>query len=556
MSSETHRGAAIAANANAPQEGELKKTQKPGWIFAVAVGSAVGWGAFVLPVDWLHQGGIVGAALGMAIGGALIALIALSYGIVIKALPVTGGEVAYALVAFGRRHAFVVGWFLTLGYLCIVALNASAMALVARRLVPGIMEKVHLWTIAGFDVYLPEVIFASACLVLFGWLNIRGAEFGGRVQFIAVIIMLIAVALIVIGVVALAGRNELSFGPAFPTDVPPMAAIITLVAIAPWAFIGFDNVPQVAGEFNFSPRKALGLILFAIFAAVAIYVLMIMAVSLSAGPGIENIGDDTWAPADVIAGVLGQFGVVLLVIGVSMGIFTGLNGFTMSASRVILSLGRARMLPEATAKISPRFHTPHVALVVVVLLCLITPWFGRAALSWVVDMSSVGVTIAYFYTCLCAFKVMHRDRSLLRASGERVPFWMALSGPVALLGALISIMFLLLLFLPFSPGALGKESLIALIAWLVLGVIFFLVRRPRFEALTEEETRDVMLGEHQDVYLDQEHIDEEVERITGAIPIVPMPGADTSDMAPHTAAAAETLAEQEPDDPDPAKPMK
>ena len=114
----------------------------------------------------------------------------------------------------------------------------------------------------------------------------------------------------------------------------------------------------------------------------------------------------------------------------------------------------------------------------------------------------------------------------------------------------------MLLFLPFSPGALGKESLIALIAWLVLGVIFFLVRRPRFEALTEEETRNVMLGEHQDVYLDQEHIDEEVERITGAIPIVPMPGADTSDMAPHTAAAAETLAEQEPDDPDPAKPMK
>ena len=42
-----------------------------------------------------------------------------------------------------------------------------------------------------------------------------------------------------------------------------------IVAIAPWAFVGFDNVPQAAEEFDFPPAKAFALIVFAIVAAAA-----------------------------------------------------------------------------------------------------------------------------------------------------------------------------------------------------------------------------------------------------------------------------------------------
>src|SRR5690606_23057260 len=101
-------------------------------------------------------------------------IIAVSYGAMIKTYPVSGGEFAYAQAAFGRNHAMLCGWFLTLGYICIVALNASALALLARYVLPDIAEQGLLYQVAGWDVYLGEVLIATAALVIFALLNIRG----------------------------------------------------------------------------------------------------------------------------------------------------------------------------------------------------------------------------------------------------------------------------------------------------------------------------------------------------------------------------------------------
>ncbi|WP_363321985.1 APC family permease [uncultured Serinicoccus sp.] len=148
------------------QRQELRKTLKPQWVWAMALGSAIGWGAFVLPQDLLGQAGPLGASLGLVIGGALMCVIAVSYGLLIRHFPVSGGEYAYAYTFFGRTHAFVAGWALVLGYISIIALNASALALLFRRLLPAVVEWVPLWEVAGWQVYLGEVVVASAALVL------------------------------------------------------------------------------------------------------------------------------------------------------------------------------------------------------------------------------------------------------------------------------------------------------------------------------------------------------------------------------------------------------
>ena len=48
------------------QRAQLSRTLKPHWVWAIALGSAVGWGAFVLPVDWLGTAGPLGAILGFS----------------------------------------------------------------------------------------------------------------------------------------------------------------------------------------------------------------------------------------------------------------------------------------------------------------------------------------------------------------------------------------------------------------------------------------------------------------------------------------------------------
>ena len=54
------------------QREQLEKCLKPQWVWAIAFGSAIGWGSFVLPADWIGMAGPMGAILGLAIGAVLM----------------------------------------------------------------------------------------------------------------------------------------------------------------------------------------------------------------------------------------------------------------------------------------------------------------------------------------------------------------------------------------------------------------------------------------------------------------------------------------------------
>jgi amino acid transporter len=490
-SSATGPDPAAPDTADAPEHTRsLQSTLKPSWVFAIALGSAVGWGAFMLPVDWLQQGGTAGALIGFAIGSVLIGTIGISYGMIIRVLPVTGGELAFVLQEFGRRHAFVVGWFLALAYACIVALNATAVALVARMLLPSLMEQVHLYTIADWDIYLPEVIVAALAIIATGCMNAMGTALSGRFQFIACVVLIAAVIAILIGALIHGIQHGFALYPAFPEGTSPLPAIAVMIAFAPWAFVGFDNVPQAAGEFDFSPRRALFLILAAIGTAGLVYLAMIFSSSVALGPAGDTHADAAWPTAEVVAGIMGPLGKGLMVVAVLMGVATGLNGFTVSSSRVLMAMGRAKMLPAVFGRVESRHRTPVVAIVFTSALCLLAPFFGRSALQWIVDMTSVGVTIAYGYTCLAAFRLAHPARSGEHdAFGRARPVYRA----IALVGVVLAAGFLLLLFVPGSPGRLGTQPLIALAVWVVLGAVFLATRHRGLMAASEEELEHVIL---------------------------------------------------------------
>lgn len=463
---EPSKGTAGFAPKQGEHRAELAKTLKPSWVWAIALGSAVGWGAFVLPTDWIATAGPVGAIIGFLIGGLLMIVIAVSYGFLIRSFPVSGGEFAYAHVGFGRRHAFLCGWFLTLGYTCIVALNASALALLSRYVIPQVAERGLLYEVAGWKVYLGEVLIASASLVLFAMLNIRGANLSGRLQYIFCLIMLAGVALILLGVLLHPDGRLSNAAPAFAVDVAPWIAVLAIVAIAPWAYVGFDNVPQAAEEFDFPPSKAFRLIVLALLAAALLYAAMILATA-TATPWTRLVaGEPIWGTGDAISELFGGVGIMLLALSVSMGICTGLNGFYVASSRLLFAMGRAHMLPGVFARLHPRYGTPYLGIAFVAMLCLVAPWFGRQALLWVVDMSAVGVAIAYTYTCLVAYKQF-----------RGAPDATASKKVLSLLGAVIGLSFLGLLLIPASPAALGSESMSALLVWAVLGLAFYAARR-------------------------------------------------------------------------------
>ena len=86
--------------------------------------------------------------------------------------------------------------------------------------------------------------------------------------------MIAGVALVLAGVLLHPDTALSNLSPGFPTDVPPVSAVLAIVAIAPWAYVGFDNVPQAAEEFDFCPSKAFRLIVLAILVADILYAVL------------------------------------------------------------------------------------------------------------------------------------------------------------------------------------------------------------------------------------------------------------------------------------------
>jgi amino acid transporter len=470
----------------------LARTLKAHWVWAIALGSSIGWGAFVQPTNWMSQAGPLGVIIGFSIGAFLMMLIAISYGFLIRSFPVSGGEFAYAYASLGRTHAFICGWFLTLGYICIVALNASAFALMFKYVFPDFIQNMHMYTIAGWDVYFTEIIIATIGIAIFTLSNYRGSGLSGQMQFYFCVIMLAAVFILTIWVGSSEGATVQNLKPFFNPETSAFASIIAIVAIAPWAYVGFDNVPQAAEEFKFSSKKATSLIIFSLIASALLYSLMILATGLAI-PWMDVVeGQKLWGTGEVITSTLGNVGLAILVVAVCMGIFTGLNGFIISSSRLLFAMSRAKILPEAFGKLHPKFKTPTVGIIFTAAVAFIAPWFGRQALTWVVDMSSIGVSIAYFYTCFAAFKF---TKWSAKEGLDTTQYKVApITKFISIIGMLASIGFVLLLLVPGSPAFLSVQSRLALVVWIVLGTGFFLAKRKEFYAIPIKKLNFLVLG--------------------------------------------------------------
>lgn len=185
-------------------------------------------------------------------------------------------------------------------------------------------------------------------------------------------------------------------------------------------------------------------------------------------PNPAAFGGDLWLTGDVIFNVLGTIGLVIMAIAIMMGIFTGLNGFYMSASRLLFSMARARALPNLFRTMTKN-QIPIWGIWFVTLITLPTPWFGREALTWIVDMSSTGVSVAYFFTCFAAYNVLAWG---VEEKGREIS---PIKKGLALIGMVASIIFLALLLVPTSPAALTTPSYILLFAWAAVGGVFYLI---------------------------------------------------------------------------------
>lgn len=450
------------------KEQSFKKSLRPIDVWGLALGAIIGWGCFVLPGnEFLPKAGPVGTALGMLGGALLVLVISLSYGYLIRRYPVSGGEFVYAKSAFGKTHAFICGWFIVLAYWSLVPLNGTALALISRYLFPGIIQVGRLYEVAGWDVYAGEIAVASIFMIALAILNIRGIKSAGWAQT-AISLALVGSIFVVTALLLVDGVEWGNMRPFFQTGKPWWDSVLAIVALAPWAYIGFDCIPQAAEEYSFSHKKSRNLMINAILVAALLYICVNTLTAVGMKPWQELLNDRPfWATGLVIQQRLGKFGLVLIGFSMFCAVVAGINAFFISTSRLMYAMANEKALPKFFGRLHKKYRTPVNAILFVLVLALVAPWFGREVLGWIVDMTSVGAAVGFLYTCASAVVLSWRKRDY----GYTV---------AAVVGALVSFVFVLLLVVPGMPGFLYEEAFICLGIWILVGIIFYIVIYPKY----------------------------------------------------------------------------
>lgn len=477
----------------------LHRSLSPMHVWAIAFGCVIGWGSFINPgKKFLPVSGVAGTAVAMILGALVMIIIAFSYAYMVPKYPKAGGEFTFTKMCFGKTTAFICGWFLVVAYLTNVPMNSTAIGLIVDGLdgTGDILKFGFHYSIAGFDIYMGEMLLAAAILLLFGYLNIIGVKKAGFVQTVLSTMLIVCVFTLFISALISSKAKGVNMQPVWGFDKSAaiaakattanigefahvgasgvMGAILATFAIAPWAYVGFDAIPQAAEEFNFSFKKVSFLMIIAIVFGCFVYVSnnTVAAAALENWPDRVMAGE--WVVLVAATELLGTFGKVLVGLGVSCAVLSGIMGFYLASSRLMYSMSRDGYLPEWFGRVDPKYGTPKNAMIFCIIVSLSGPILGREALGWFVDMSAIGASIGYFFTSASTLVTARRD-------GDGTPFLKTM----AVIGVIFSTVFMILQLIPI-PGLngvhFGKESYIMLIIWIVVGLLFYAKQRRFFTA--------------------------------------------------------------------------
>ena len=456
-------------HANSDRNG-LIRYLSPLSAWALSFGCAVGWGAFVMPgTTFLPAAGPLGTALGIVIGAVVMLIIGVNYHYLMNQYPDAGGTLTYSIRTFGYDHGFLSAWFLMLVYIAIIWANATALALIGRNLLGGMFQFGFHYQLLGYDVYFGEVLLSMAAILIFGFVCIRGKRLAAWVQTALAIVLFAGIVVCAAAVLGREGAMETVMTPAFaPRQGGHVSQIIGIVALTPWAFVGFESVSNSAAGFKFSPKKILWIMAAALFTGALSYILLSYMAAAVHPDGyhswpeyIANLGAQSGLKAlpsfYATEATMGRLGLVLLVVTTAAAIITGLVGNYIAASRLLYSMAEDGILPKWFGRLNAD-HNPRNAMIFLIGISLFVPFIGRTAIGWIVDVNTIGATIAYGYTSAAAF-------ANARRSGRR---GVQVTGAVGLVMSLVFFFY----FMASSAQMMATESYLILAGWSILGFVY------------------------------------------------------------------------------------
>ncbi len=377
-------------------------------------------------------------------------LAALAYAILASAMPRAGGSYVYASRAINPYLGFVASfsqWFglcIAIGvvsYVLIPFLRDIAAALdlqlVARSLdAPAIrvtLALLFLWTFVGVNlrgIRMYEKILIPLMFLMFvlGAVVIFAGFFFGQDDFAAALLLR-------------DGQIVPGSGPA-PFRLPVYFAASALLFAS---FIGFDSIAQAGGEAR-NPGRSLPLAIAIAVVSVGTFYILFTGAVYHAVPWayIAEAGMTRDLTAPGLLGYLLPTGwTVAIVAGAAVALINDLPAMLLAVSRLIFAWGEDGIFPRPVARVHPKRHTPHIAILVSGILASagILGNFLADDFFLGVDILVLSMLVNFLLMCLAVLVFPHRNPELARhvrvIKSRNVQVVLAVSGIAALGGFLV-----------------------------------------------------------------------------------------------------------------------
>ncbi len=347
-----------------PARHELPRVLSATNALAIVVGIIIGSGIFLVPREMMAAVGSSRMVYLVWITGGLLSLFgAMSYAELAAMKPRVGGEYAFLYEGYGPLTAFLYTWTWTM-----IAKPASIATIAAGLLrVLGTFNSFHFLTTQAVGTLLWSQVLAIAATWLITGLNVVSTLESANVQT-ALTWLKVLMIVVIAGFcfTSLQRGDWQNFGTSFGGARGGVAGFMVALIAALWAYDGWSDVSQMAGEVK-EPQRSLPLALVGGVAIVgALYMLTNAAIQYVLPAGAIAVSDRP--AADALRLVAGHAGAALVSIGMAVSIGATFVGSSLSGARVPFAAAQDGLFPSLLARIHPRFHTPWASLILQAVL--------------------------------------------------------------------------------------------------------------------------------------------------------------------------------------------
>jgi amino acid transporter len=352
---------------------ELRRVLSLPVITFYGMGTIIGAGIYVLVGEIAGAAGMR-APLAFALAGVIAAFTALSYAELSSRYPVSAGEAVYLQQGFGRR-------WLSLG---VGLLLAVAGMVSSATLANGFVGYLHVFVPA------PDWVAVIGLVLVLGTLACWGIRESAIVATVTTLVEIGGLVLIL----SVAAPNFAHLPQRLPEMLPTADAaawsgVLLGAFLAFYAFLGFEDMVNVAEEVHDPARNMPRAILIAAAVATVLYILVATAAVLTQPP--ERLALSEAPLASIYVEATGRSPWVISVVG----LFAVVNGALIQiimGARILYGMAREGWLPRALAYVHPRTQTPLATTAVMTAAVLaLALWFPLVTLAKVTSFILLSV---------------------------------------------------------------------------------------------------------------------------------------------------------------------